>query len=278
MYKTILVHVDGTTGSAQRVTIASRLANLYDAHLVGTAMTGLSAYMFPVTALGAGMPPITFPVEELRAEADRVLDGFDSGARQAGVKSVERRRVDDEAAAGLSLQARYCDLVVVSQTCADEVFPHLPSDFPESVLLNCARPVLVVPAAGIKAALGRRVTVAWNGSANAVRAITSAIPLLQRAEQVFLVVCNAEAERDLHGEEAGADMALYLARHGVKVEVSTVSSPEDNGAALLTFAADKESDLIVMGAYGHSRLREIVLGGATRTALSLSSIPLWMAH
>jgi len=218
------------------------------------------------------------PVEELRAEADRALDLFDASARQAGVKSIERRRIDDDAAVGVSLQARYSDLVVISQTSPEDVLPRLPSDFPEFVLLNGARPVLVVPAAGVKDELGKRVTVAWNGSANAVRAITSAIPLLRHAEQVAVVVFNADAVPDLHGEDPGADIALYLARQGVKVEVTSVSAPDDDGAALLSFAADKGSDLIVMGAYGHSRLREILLGGATRTALSASSIPLWMAH
>lgn len=278
MYKTILVHVDGTARSAKRVEIASRLAILHDAHLVGTAMTGLSAYAFPVPALAPGMPAITFPIEELRAEAERALDLFDSGARKAGVQSFERRRIDDEAAAGVSMQARYCDLVVISQAAPDEFVPRLPSDFPEYVLLNSARPVLVVPVTGMKHDFGKHVTVAWNGSADAVRAITSAIPLLQRAEQVRLVVLNADAKRDMHGEDPGADIALYLARHGIRVEVTSTRSAPDEGESLLSFAVDKGSDLIVMGAYGHSRFREILLGGATRTALRSSPIPLWMAH
>lgn len=278
MYKTILVHVDGSAGSDKRVAIASRLAILHDAHLVGAAMTGLAAYVFPVPALGPGMPAITFPIEELRAEADLALDRFDRSARSAGVNSIERQRVDDEAAAGLSLQSRYADLVVISQSEPDDVLPRLPSDFPEFVLLNSPRPVLVLPAGGATQELGKRITVAWNGSANAVRAIVSALALLQRAEQVFLVVFNADAQRDLHGEQPGADMALYLARHGVRVEVTAASAAADEGDALLSFAADKGSDLIVMGAYGHSRLREILLGGATRTVLRASPIPLWMAH
>lgn len=278
MYKTILVHVDGTARSAQRVDIASKLAIRHDAHLVGTALTGLSAYVFPGPPLAPGMPAIVFPIEELRAEAERDLDVFDSKAREAGVLSFERRLIDDEAAMGVSMQARYCDLVVISQTAPDEFLPRLPSDFPEYVLLNSARPVLVVPVTGIQGDFGRRVTVAWNGSADAVRAITSAIPLLQNAEQVSLVVFNADAEPDLHGALPGADIALYLARHGIQVEVTSASSPGDEGESLLSFAADKGSDLIVMGAYGHSRFREILLGGATRTALKSSPIALWMAH
>lgn len=278
MYKTILVHVDGTARSAQRVDIASKLAIRHDAHLVGTALTGLSGYVFPGPPLAPGMPAIVFSIEQLRAEAERDLDMFDSRAREAGVISFERRLIDDEAAMGISMQARYCDLVVISQTAPDEFLPRLPSDFPEYVLLNSARPVLVVPVTGIQGDFGRRVTVAWNGSADAVRAITSAIPLLQNAEQVNLVVFNADAEPDLHGALPGADIALYLARHGIRVEVTSASSPADEGESLLSFAADKGSDLIVMGAFGHSRFREILLGGATRTALKSSPIALWMAH
>lgn len=277
MYKTILVHVDATARSAQRIDIASKLAIRHDAHLVGTALTGLSAHVFPGPPLAPGMPAMSFPVEELRAEADRALDVFDSSARQAGVRSFERRRIDDEAAMGISMQARYSDLAVISQA-ADEFLPRLPSDFPEYVLLNSARPVLVVPVTGIEGDVGKRVTVAWNGSADAVRAITSAIPLLQSAEQVSLVVFNADAEPGLHGALPGADIALYLARHGIRVEVTSARSPAGEGESLLSFAADKGSDLIVMGAYGHSRFREILLGGATRTALKSSPIPLWMAH
>lgn len=278
MYKTILVHVDGTARSAQRVAIAARLAGLHEAHLVGTALTGLAPYMLPVGGLEPGVPPIAFPIEELRAEADRALDDFDAQARSAGLTSFERRRIDDEAGLGVSLQARYCDLVIIGQSAPDEYLPRLRSDFPQYVLLNCARPVLVIPVAGGAASLGKRVTVAWNGSADAVRAITSAIPMMQRADSVNLVVINAGAVGDLHGAEPGADMALYLARHGIRVELTAIETESDVGDTLLSSAADKGADLLVMGAYGHSRLREFLLGGVTRTALRSAPMALWMAH
>ncbi|WP_229505171.1 universal stress protein [Massilia mucilaginosa] len=250
----------------------------YDAHLVGTALTGLSPYVFPVGGCDPGMPTVVFPVDELRADADRALDAFEARAGAAGVTALERRRIDDEAGIGVSMQARYCDLVIVGQTSRDEFAPRLRSDFPEYVLLNCARPVLIVPASGIAGAIGNKVLLAWNGSANAVRAITSALPMLNSATQVDLVVINAQSEGDLHGSIPGADIGLYLARHGVRVEVSAVEGVADVGAALLSHAADRGADLIVMGAYGHSRFREVIMGGATRTALRSSPLPLWMAH
>ena len=278
MYKTILLHVDGTGQSAQRTDIAARLALQYDAHLVGAAPTGISSYVFPVGDIGPGLPGITFPVEQLRAEADGALDAFETGVRQAGVSKFERLRIDEEAGVAISMQARYADLVVISQRVPQEFLLRPRADFPEFVVLNCARPVLVVPASGIPGEIGKRVAVAWNGSANAVRAITSALSLLRAAEQVSVVVLNAGKPADLHGEEPGADMALYLARHGVRVEVAASQTDVEPGEALLSWAADHGVDLIVMGAYGHSRLREILLGGATRAMLRTSLLPLWMAH
>ncbi|WP_426107705.1 universal stress protein [Massilia sp. TSP1-1-2] len=277
MYKTILVHVDQSPRSAVRTDIAARLAALHDAHLVGGAVTGLASYLFPQTGLDPGTPAIAFPIAELHAEADRVLDLFDQRASRAGVNSFERRRIDDEAGAGISTHARYCDLVVISQSAYDEFTPRLRTDFPEYVVLNCARPVLVVPAKGAIGEVGTRITVAWNGSSNAVRAITSAIPMLQRAQAVNLVVLNSEGG-DQHGDTPGADIALYLARHGIRVDVTAAQAGGDAGESLLSLAADQGADLIVMGAYGHSRFSEILLGGASRTALLTSPIPLWMAH
>ncbi|MEO7494918.1 MAG: universal stress protein [Massilia sp.] len=278
MYKTILVHVDESSGSTQRIELAARLAGKFEAHLVGAAPSGVSAYLFPVAGIDAGVPPIVFPIEEWRADANRALDLFDKTANGAGVNSFERRLIDDEAGYAVSLHARYSDLVVISQVNPDEFLPRLRADFPEYVLLNCARPVLVLPHSGPLREIGERVTVAWNGSAEAVRAITSAIPLLKRAARVDLVVFRAADSADAHGEDPGADMALYLARHGVKVKVSAADAGADDGDALQSFAAEAGADLIVMGAYGHSRFREFLLGGMTRSALRSSPMALWMSH
>ncbi len=278
MYKTILVHVDETARSAGRVDVAARLAKLYQAHLVGAAVTGLASYLLPQVGLDPGAPAIAFPIEQLHAEADRALDLFDRQADQQGVLSFERRRIDDEAGSGISLHARYADLVVISQSARDEFTPRLRSDFPEYLILNGARPVLVLPSSGVTGEIGQRVTVAWNGSANAVHAIASAIPMLQRAQVVKLVVFDPEIGVDQHGDVPGADIGLYLARHGIRVDVTTAHAGADAGEALLSFAVDHGADLIVMGAYGHSRFSELLLGGASRTALLSSPIPLWMAH
>lgn len=277
MYKTILVHVDASKRTTARTEAAVRLALSNEAHLVGTALTGLSAFQFPATIMDAGMPPIVFPIEELRAGADRALEAFDSRARAMGVHSLERLRLDEDVGAGLCLQARYADLVVISQVPAGESAPYVQPDFPQYVVLNSPRPVLVLPAVHAGGDIGKHVTVAWNGSAEAVHAIASALPMLRRAEHVQLLVILEDLDV-AHGDQPGADMALYLARQGVKVEVLVLRSDKDHGKQLLSCAADNGSDLIVMGAYGHSRLREFVLGGFTRTALRTSPVALWMAH
>lgn len=278
MYKSILVHIDETPHSAQRTALAARLALQHGAHLIGAAMTGLPSYLLPVGPYEVGFEVLGLPVAQLRADANRALDQFEAAASGAGATSLERRCVDEDPGMGMSLQARYCDLVVISQTDQNEFLPRLRSDFPDYVVLNAPRPVLVVPAAGAPSSFASNITVAWNGSPEALRAITSALPLLKAARQVHVIVFDADISGDLHGEEPGADLALYLARHGVKVEVTAAVAGLDEGDSLLTFARKKGSDLIVMGAYGHSRFREILLGGMTRSVLAASTIPLWMAH
>lgn len=278
MYKTILVHVDSSARAAERIDVAARLARAHEAHLVGAAMTGMSPFMYPVGGFDPLLAAAAFPLEQMRAEAERALDGFEARVRTTSLGSFERRRMDEEAGMGLCMQARYCDLVVIGQPLPGATAPLLRSAMPEYVLLHCARPVLVIPAHGKVGQLGENVTVAWNGSANAVRAITSAIPLLRRARQVQLVVFNPDDVAALHGELPGADMGLYMARHGVRVDVCVKKRSADAGAALLEHAAAAGADLIVMGAYGHSRFRETLLGGATRYALLHSTLPLWMSH
>lgn len=277
MYKTILVHVDAGQRAAARIDAASRLALTHEAHLVGSALTGLSAFMLPVSMMDAGMPPMVVPVEQLRAGADLALDEFDKRARAIGVDSVERRRADDDVGLGLSLQARYADLVVISQTPAAEAAPYVQPDYAQYLVLHSPRPVLVLPAAYDGRDIGSHVTVAWNGSTEAAHAIASALPLLRRAANVDLLVIVGGLDTD-QGEQPGADMALYLARHGVNVQVVVLRDNGDAGEQLLSFASEKGADLIVMGAFGHSRLREFVLGGVTRTAMRTSPIALLMSH
>ena len=277
-YKTVLVHVDRSRDASSRIAIAAQIALANQAHLIGAAMTGMSPYVFAAAGLNPAVPPLLLSFDALREESAQALDAFEQQAVAMGLASYERRQVEDQAGPGMSMQARYADLLVISQADRASPAPRLRADFPEYVLLNCARPVLLVPAGTPPAPVGRRVLIGWNGSREATRALTSAIPLLKDAEHVDVVVLNPEAEGDVHGPLAGADIALFLARHGVKVDVRSLSGVADVGGVLLALAADAGADLLVMGAYGHSRIGEILLGGVTRKLLASARLPLWMAR
>lgn len=278
MYKTIVVHVDSTARCSQRIAVGVELAKRWQGHLVGAAMTGLQTYLLPQADYQTGLQFAGLSIESLRAEASDALVRFEAAATQAGLTSFEGRCIDDEAGIGMSLQARYSDLVIVSRMALDEFLPGLRPDFPDYVALNASSPVLVMPLAAPGASIGERVTVAWNGSPQAMRAIASAIPILQSARQVDLVVFDSKLDPVQSEANLGHDMAQHLARHGISCTVSQRTAEPDDGRSLLAFADEKQSDLIVMGAYGHSRFRELLLGGMTRSVLSTSPVPLWMAH
>jgi len=271
-YRTIVLHLDDTPDCQTRDQQAFVLAAQFDAHLIGLGV--LSSLAIP------GTSPTEVVVDLLSEqwEADRqALENatvtFAAAARTAGVASVETRFVVGIPEFVVALHARYADLVVVGQRATSE------GGIAENLVLNAGRPVLVVPRRWEGRGVGERVMVAWNARREATRALTDAIPLLQRAKQVDVVTVNAEPQREGHGELPGADIALYLARHGVKANVLATQADGVNvGEWLLSRAADLRADMIVMGAYGHSRLRELVLGGATRTVLESMTVPVLMSH
>jgi nucleotide-binding universal stress UspA family protein len=204
--------------------------------------------------------------------------GYDECLRRTGFERAEWRESEADALDAVALQARYADLVVIGQQNAE--WPSgVHRDFERSVPLAVGRPVLVVPYAFERRPVGQRVLIAWNASREAGRAVSDALPLLKRASHVHVVAFQPETSGAAHGAEPGADIALYLTRHGVKVTVSRYDAPDvDIGNQLLSRAFDLSADLIVMGAWGHSRLQELVLGGVTRTILDSMTVPVLMAH
>ena len=279
-YKTILVHLDGSKRATEQLKLAANLAIKFDAHLIGAAVTGISAETYMPDTMGGEGLYLSSALDYLRDHAKLNLATFEATARSMGVQSFEKRVVDDEAGAGLSLHARYCDLAVIGQVNLDALPPYLRADFPEYVLMNSGCPVLIVPYTGQFDHVAKKVLVAWDASIEASRSVAAAIPLMQKADIVHLVVYKTAHEVGVHGQQPGADIALRLARHGVNVEVSqqTLPSDIDIGNALLSHAADIGADLIVMGGYGHSRFREVILGGVTHTILNSMTIPVFMCH
>lgn len=277
-YKTILVHLDESSRVHERVRIAARIAQAEEAHLIGAAMIGITTAAYQQPNIAARDPNLAKHLEFLRDRAAQIVAQFEPTVKQVGTVSSEGRIVDGEATEGITLQARYCDLVVVGQANPEEPAPSVPPDFAEHVVLHAGRPVLIVPKQGEFANVGKRVLVSWDASRGATRAVTEAVPLLRRADVVQVVVFNPDARAAAHGEEPGADLALFLARHGVNVEVLQKKAGKDVGAALLSLADELSSDLMVMGGYGHSRFRQMLLGGVTRSVLSGMKVPVMMSH
>jgi nucleotide-binding universal stress UspA family protein len=281
MYKTILVHIDDAPQQASRLRAAAALADAHGAHLVGSAATGISWMEFALLTGSAGAPVPADDFTALRASAAARLRAFTEQATALGVASHEARMVEDVADFALLLQSRYADLVVLSQdddaTPAAGIAPNV-RGLPERVSLRGTRPVLLVPGAWQEAALPGTVVVGWDGGLCALRAIGAALPLLQAADSVKLALVNPDDLSDLHGEEPGADMALYLARHGVKVDVVVERTRATVGNALIGIARGCGAGLMVSGAYGHSRFREWMLGGATRELLERAPVPWLLAH
>ena len=271
-YKTIVLHLDTTEHCAARVDLACELASRLESHLVGLAV------LSPLSVPGTAPTEVVVDLLSEQWESDRrsleaATAAFSAQAQTRGVASVEPRFAVGVPEYAVSLHARYADLVIVGQGKSSE------GGIAENVVLNAGRPVLVVPSACGRQSLGERVMVAWNARREATRALTDALPMLRRANQVDIVTVNADRMADGHGDSPGTDIALYLARHGVKANViATSAGGADVGEWLLSRAADLGSDMIVMGAYGHSRLRELVLGGATRTVLDSMTVPVLMSH
>lgn len=178
----------------------------------------------------------------------------------------------------LAMMGRHADLVVVGQVQPDEDHA-LVSRMIEATFMSTGRPSLVVPYVAKEARPFSTVLVGWDGGREASRAIHDALPALKKAEKVNLVVIDPHKLGDQVGEEPGADIGRHLAHHDIKIEVTSLNSGGlSAGDVLLSHAADRGADLLVMGGYGHARLREVVLGGTTRTLLNHMTLPVLLAH
>ncbi len=277
-YKTILVHIDESKSAIKRTQIAHQIAAKFDAHITGVALTGISRYIFESTDLGVGDPNIMLHLSALRERAEKAIAQFTQASANFGVTTTESLIANDEANGGLGLRARYADLIIIGQTNRNEPSPSVLSDFPEFMIVNSGRPVLVTPHTSETLTVGERCVVAWDGSREAARALTDALPLLKASQLVQLLIINPEKRSETHGEEPGADIALYLSRHGVNIEIATRFSTQDTGTAVLHACKELGADLLVMGGYGHSRFREMIMGGTTRTILEKMTIPVLMSH
>jgi nucleotide-binding universal stress UspA family protein len=255
---------------------AISVADAYKAHLTGLAFS--YEPIIPGAVMG-GIPPEFIESQRVESEnkARAAVARFEAAAKRADVAAetlVVTASVSG-AADRLAHIARRFDLVIVGQADREEGLPDEVLD--EAALFESGRPVIFVPfiqKAGLKL---DRVMVCWDGSRAATRAVADSMPLLKKAKVVEIVmVAGKPGKAD---EIPGADLGQHLARHGLKVEVKRITSSEiDVPSTILSYAADSSADMIVMGGYGHSRLREFVLGGVTRRILETMTVPVLMSH
>jgi nucleotide-binding universal stress UspA family protein len=273
-YRDILVYADGSKAAPVRLDVAVAIAAAYKGHL--TALHVQLAPYVPVD-FGAGVPAALIEWQEkfMTEQADKARHEVAAAQRRSG-QEIEYRLVKGEIAPTALLHARYADLVVVSQS-GQEAEDMTPADeLPETLVMGSGRPTLIVPRYGKFPVLGERILVAWSRTRESTRAVHDALPFLARAKAVTVMEVNPTREAR---HIAGADIALHLARHGVKAEVaSTTASDIDVGDAILSRAADLGADMLVMGAYGHSRMREYTFGGVTLHILKHMTVPVLMSH
>ena len=284
-FKDILVHLDDGRGHETRLRLACDLARRQEAHLTGLfgieplAPGGLASQ---ATSAYVDIETMQIVQEKRRqavlAVAGRVEATFGAETARAGV-SGEWRIIEGEVADLMTLHARYADLAILGQVDPDNPPPGSAASLPESVLLGSGGPVLVIPYVGRFETLGQNVLIAWNGSREAARAVRDALPILMEAKSVTVLSANPDRGILGEGDLPAADIAHHLARHAVKAEASyTVGEDIAVGDMLLSRAADLGADLIVMGGYGHSRTRELILGGATRALLRHMTVPVLLSH
>ena len=274
-FKDLVVHIDSDRAAPKRLEAAIGVAQAHDAHLTGV-------YVVPTTDFPAFMEvPSAFEaiqkVREYRQqEAATAQTDFEAATARAGI-SAEWRCIEGDLTEKLGESGRYADLVILGQHNPDDMDAN--QGLADRLALEMGRPCLVIPYIGAQETLGRRVLVAWNARREAVRAVNDALPMLQTADRVVVLAVNPAAGEAGEGDIPSADICHHLARHGVNAEAeTTVAKDIDVASLLLSHAADMGADMIVMGAYGHSRWREMVLGGVSREMLQSMTVPVLLSH
>jgi nucleotide-binding universal stress UspA family protein len=277
LLRQILVHLDPTAASPRRLALARRLAQQFEAELAVLYAITPSFIELPFAPeIGPSLAASMVELDEGRCEAAHAA--FEREMTLPGPRARWAQSDDVPTAGAFAQQAFYADLLVLGQHDArDEAARCVPPDFVANVLLESGRPALVMPYAGDVPTFGERIAVAWKETAQAAHAVQDAIPFLQRAREVHVLAWSEYGPSRLGGE--ALDLAHYLRVHGVQANWHHEGAePADLGNRLLSRVSDLGADLLVMGCYGHSRAREWMLGGASRTVLQSMTVPVLMAH
>ena len=272
-YKNILLHLTRDSRNDARINVAVNMAKAHGAHV--TALYVISPPEVPAFVM-AYIPADVLEQQQADAEAEakKVQEAFTDQCDREGVAN-EWRMVNGDSRSVTAFHAHYADLVIVGQNAPAEDRANGTEDLPDELVLASGRPVLVVPYAGTFDNLGKTILLAWNGTRESARAMHDALPVMEKADKVIVYAVNESSADHI----PGADISTHLARHGVSAEAHhTVARDISIGDALLAAVSDYGADLLVMGAYGHSRVRELALGGATRDILNTMTVPVMMSH
>jgi nucleotide-binding universal stress UspA family protein len=276
MVKDILVNLSVTKEGSIVGKYAVSVAAALEAHLTGVAFI----YDPVVPISGAGYIPaevIETQREDSETAAEAAVKSFTAAADQAGISAEPLTTSASLAGASdqFARMARRFDLAIVGQ--AQPEISSMEQIIGETTLFESGRPLIMVPYIQRAPFKTDNVMVCWDGSRTAARAVADAIPILGKSGRIEIVI--VASERGKQDEIEGADIGQHLARHGLKVDVHRISGGNiDVGDALLSHAADSGADLMVMGGYGHSRLREFVLGGVTRSIFESMTVPVLLSH
>jgi len=263
-YKSILVHLNNEGRVARLMGAAMQLALPANSHVTGLFVVPAAPAKSPLLPMISGNA-IASAIDAYRKAGEDIRTAFDQATNGQPVVAEWRLH-----------QAKR---PVVAQKESDWDYADM-FDVPDWLAMDSGRPVLIVPKAGAIDSIGERVVVAWNNSRESARAVFDALPILKKAGAVTVLSVEESAKPEVTSEIAGAEIGATLARHGVKVEVQQIkpSARGDAGIELLAQVAAHRADLLVMGCFGRSRLREFVLGGASRHVLQNATVPVLMAH
>jgi len=274
--KDIAVHLTGSSEDAIRIAHAAGVARTLDAHLTGIYLHQMPDVLSITDPSGSAF--LQRLVEQSVAQAEAATEALDCEFRQLGL-TYEIRRLDvypRQVGHVLSSEARQSDLFVGTRPYGD---PNKGQWVEEAVLFQSGRPCLFVPPSFQGHSAYKNVLVAWKNTREAARAVADALPLLKKAKSVVVAIVDEDlGAAEEQGNAPDEDIGRYMSRHGIEAEVHVIDGWTDTGAAILNEAVRTAADLIVMGAYGHSRLREWMLGGATRNVLNSAAVPVLVAH
>jgi len=278
-FRTILANLNETSNNAAVMATAAVLAREFDAVVAGL-------YVVPATRSypSAYYEPIPEMFEVHRKHFDHqtqsVRAAFDAVFASSSVRSdlLIENSPSPLICESVTERARVCDLVLVSQTeTTSELGVEL--DFVPRVAIAAGRPVMVVPLESPLRSLPETVAIGWNGSREAARAVFDSLPILKRVKTAYVICVDPPGERRQAQSPPGEELVRSLKLHGVKAQASLLSTDgEDLGDVLLRKAMDLGAGLLVIGAYGHSRLSEFILGGVTRTVLRRMRCPVLISH